>query len=211
MSETNTSRSNLFSDDYVEIKGEPFIIEMMYAQKNNMTGVDVYNQIGFGNRAFVHKNMWEKLKKLIPILNQKKLKMKIGDAYRPTIAHKMLKEIIPTEGFFATNPERSQHCHATAIDVCLCYEDGTELAYPTKMDAYREDYAKQVQNGSFDEFQKYLVKARHDYQDPTIAEAIKNREALKTLMESLGLESIPFEWWHYDLPRGREYPIPDFE
>lgn len=196
----------------VEIKSDDyFIIDMMYASlKNNMTGVAVYQDMGIGNRAFVHKDLWQKLKQVIPYLKEKNLKMKICDAYRPPLAHAKMKEIIPQPGFFASSPERSQHCHGTAIDVCLCHPDGKELVYPTNVDAYDETYAKQVQNGNLDPFFEYLKKAHHDYFDEN-KEALDNREELKKLMESVGLESISSEWWHYDLPEGRseKYPMID--
>ena len=195
------------SPDYIEIKGERFIISMMYASTENMTQTDVYNQIGFGNRAFVHKDMWEKISKLIPILQQQKLKLKIFDAYRPPLAHKILKEIIPMEGFFAASPERSQHCRATAIDVCLCDEDGKELAYPTKVDAYTKEFARQIAQGQTQNFLQHLQKARHDYMAEGIETEIKNREFLKKLMQEVGLEPIPHEWWHYNLPNGKDYPL----
>ena len=197
----------------VEIKNDDnFIIDMMYASlKNNMTGVAVYEEIGLGNRAFVHKDMWEKLKQVVPYLQAHNLKMKICDAYRPPIAHARMKEIIPQPGFFASSPERSQHCHGTAVDVCLCDKNGNELVYPTKVDAFDARYAKQVQSGNVAPFFEYLKKARHDY-DGSETLALNNRGELRRLMESIGLESISSEWWHYDLPNGRgeNYPVIDF-
>ena len=194
----------------IEIKpDEYFIIDMMYASlKNNMTGIDVYNEIGLGNKAFVHKDLWGKLQKVIPYLKLNNLKMKICDAKRPPLAHKRMKEIIPQPGFFASSPERSQHCHGTAIDVCLCDENGNELEYPTKVDAFDIKYAKQVQHGDLTPFFEYLKCARHDYMDGTTT-ALKNREDLRLLMESVGLKSISNEWWHYDLPNGcsDDYPM----
>ena len=178
----------------VEIKSDDyFIVDMMYASlKNNMTGVAVYEEIGLGNRAFVHRDLWERLQQVIPYLKGHKLKLKIGDAYRPPLAHKRLKEIIPQPGFyrpplahkrlkeiipqpgfFAASPERSQHCRGTAVDVCLCDEQGVELEYPTKMDAFDANYAKEVQSGQTEGFLKYLPKAHHDYADAETP-AIKN-------------------------------------
>ena len=201
------------NSDLIEIKDDDvFIIDMMYASlKNNMTGVAVYNEIGLGNRAFVHKDMWQCMQKLVPILKQQKLKMKICDAYRPPLAHQRLVEIIPQSGFFASTPDRSQHCHATAVDVCLCSPDGKELIYPTKVDAFDEVYAKQVQSGNLAPFFEYLIQARHDYTGAS-KEASANREFLKKLMESVGLQSISNEWWHYDLPNGRSehYPLVEY-
>lgn len=47
----------------IEINDPHFIVELMYAGTNhNMTGQPVYQQIGFGNKAFVHKDLWDKLK-----------------------------------------------------------------------------------------------------------------------------------------------------
>lgn len=194
--------------DYVEITGDDFIIEMMYAStSNNMTGCPVYMEMGLGNRAVVHRDMWEVIKKVIPSLRQYNLKMKICDAGRPVAAHKRLTEIIPIKGFFALDPEKSQHCHGTAIDVCICTADGKELVYPTKVDAYEPEIALEAQQGKTEKLQEHLKKARHDYEAEGIEEAVKNRKELKALMESIGLESIPHEWWHYNLPNGKSYPL----
>ena len=201
-------------DTLVEIKSdEHFVVDMMYASlKNNMTGVAVYQEIGFGNRALVHKDVWESLQKTIPYLEAKGLKLKIYDAYRPPLAHRRLKEIIPEPGFFASKPEVSQHCHATAVDVCLCHKDGTDLEYPTKVDAYDATYAKQIQEGISAPFFEYLKQARHDFTDTANTEALKNRADLLELMESVGLERCRHEWWHYDLPNGKDenHPMIDY-
>ncbi len=198
----------MIPDYYVEIKGEDFIIDMMYANtSNNMLGIPVYKEIGLGNRAFVHRDMWEVLKKVIPILRQKNLKMKICDAARPVKAHQKFLEIIPIKGFFAADPGRSQHCRGTAVDVCLCSADGIELLYPTKVDVYTPKIAQEVQSGNTDNLKNYLAKARHDYYSEGIETEIANREELKKIMESIGLLSINHEWWHYNLPNGSQYPL----
>lgn len=194
--------------DYIEICDPHFIIDMMYAKtENNITGRPVYDEIGLGNRAFVHQDLWIVLQRVIPILQQLNLKMKVCDAARPVVAHLMLTEIIPIPGFFALEPERSQHCHGTAIDVCLCNLDGSELPYPTKVDAYDSEVAIAAQQGKTEKLQAQLPKARHDYSIPGIETEVANREQLKNLMESIGLESIPHEWWHYNLPNGKNHTL----
>lgn len=201
----------MIPDTYTEIRGEPFIIDMMYAGlNNNMTGRAVYAEIGLGNRAFVHRDMWKVLQKAIPALERLNLKMKICDAGRPVIAHRILTEIIPIKGFFALEPEKSQHCHGTAVDVCLCTPDGQELAYPTRVDAYEAQIAQEAQQGKTSKLTEQLKKARHDYEAPELKTEISNRQQLKELMESIGLQSIPHEWWHYNLPGGLEYPLFDY-
>lgn len=197
----------MFSEELVEIKGDPFIIDLMYAKPENMMQCPIYEKIGFGNRAFVSKDMWEILQKLIPILQQRKQKLKICDAYRPPIAHNMMLEIIPMPGFFARCSERSQHCHATAIDCCLCDEDGKELNYPTQVDAYKKEYALQILDGKSDTFMAYLKTANHHYEDEKMKEEMMNRDDLCALMQSIGLEALPHEWWHYNLPNGIMTPV----
>lgn len=184
-------------DGLAEIKGDRFIVELMYASEQNMTGRAVYKELGLGNRALVQPVVWAALQKAVPWLEARHLKMKIFDAYRPTEAHLMLKSIIPQQGFFAETPDLSQHCSGLAIDVCLCTEAGTELVYPTRVDAYTPEYARQVQAGDFAAFTAHLQKARHDY-DEASDEAQRNREELCHLMESLGFQKIMHEWWHYN-------------
>lgn len=41
-------------------------------------------------------------------------------------------------------------------------------------------------------------------------EEIKNRNDLRQLMESIGLEPIAHEWWHYNLPQGKDLPVVDW-
>lgn len=198
------------TESLVEINNPHFIIELMYADtKQNMTGRPVYREIGFGNRGLVHKDLWAKLEKLIPWLEEHKRKLKVFDAYRPPLAHQKLREVIPQPGFFAIDPSVSPHCRATAVDVCLTDKNGVELEYPTLVDAYDPHYAAQVQNGQSEAFFEYLKKARHDYEGAA-AQALQNRFDLKKLMEGIGLKALPHEWWHYELPDGREdakYPM----
>lgn len=193
-------------ENLVLFKNPHFIIDMMYARADNMVGRAVYKEVGYGNKAYMHKDIAEALLKIEPILEQKHLKMRICDAYRPPIAHQKLLEIIPFQGFFAATPERSNHCHGTAIDVCLTDEKGKNLLYPTEIDAYEQRFQKKVCAGDFSEFQLHLKKARHDYMEAP-AEALENREFLKSLMECYGFESITHEWWHYNLRGWQAYPV----
>lgn len=198
------------SNSLQEINNPYFIVELMYAgTAHNMTGRPVYAEIGFGNRALVHRDLWNKLEKLIPWLEEHRRKIKIFDAYRPPLAHRKLREVIPQPGFFAIDPAVSPHCRATAVDLCLTDENGIELEYPTPVDAFNPHYAQEIQNGRSEAFFEYLKQARHDYEGGT-KQARQNRDELRGLMESIGLKALPHEWWHYELPHGREddyYPM----
>lgn len=201
----------MLSEELIEIRGDRFIIDLMYASERNMTLCPVYEKIGFGKRALVRRELWECLEKVIPYLEENKLKMKICDAYRPPLAHMMLKDIIPMEGFFAPTAERSLHCHGTAIDCCLTDENGNVLVYPTEVDAFDETFARQILQGKAETFKEHLQKARHDYIDPAQPEAMANRKALKELMEAAGFESLTHEWWHYNLVNGRDFPVVEWK
>lgn len=185
-----------------------FIIDMMYARTDNMVGRAVYQEIGYGNKAYMHNDVKESLLKIIPFLEENKFKMRICDAYRPPLAHQKLLEIIPRSKakFFAETPEKSAHCHGTAVDVCLTDINDHNLLYPTEIDAYEKHFQEQVLNGDFEDFQQHLQKARHDYMDAK-KEAIKNRQILKDLMESIGFEAIAHEWWHYNIKNWQKYPV----
>lgn len=195
-------------NELIQLTDSHFIIDMMYARTNNMVGCAVYKEIGYGNVAYMHKDMLSTLLKIVPFLEKNKLKMRICDAYRPPIAHQKLLEIIPRykAKFFAETPEKSNHCHGTAIDVCLTDIDGNNLLYPTEIDAYEKRFQEQITKGLFVEFQQHLQKARHDYMEAS-PEAIANREQLKRLMENIGFESITHEWWHYNLRNWQSYPL----
>ena len=183
-----------------------FIIDLMYAKKENMFGRAVYEETGYGNKAYMHKDVKNALLRLIPFLEQNNLKMRLCDAYRPPLAHEKMQELIPFPGFMALSPELSNHCHGTAVDVCLTDINGHNLIYPTEVDAYEKTFQQQVAAGDFAEFKIHLQKARHDYNEAS-PEAVKNRQQLKSLMESVGFESIPHEWWHYNLKYWQNYPL----
>ncbi len=198
--------------ELIEIKtGGVFVIDMMYAGTENMMKTDVYTRVGLGNHCFIHPEMYAKLQKLAPVLVERGLKLKICDAYRPPLAHKLMKKIIPMEGFFAAEPERSQHCHASAIDVTLI-DAGTnrELEFPCLVDAYTPEYADQIAKGEWAAFKRHLKKAGYGWTAPQAEKAIANRDMLRRLMEEAGFVALEHEWWHYNLPDKEKYPLIDF-
>jgi len=194
----------------VLFEDEHFIIDMVYARTDNMLQHAVYEEIGFKNKAYMHEDMVKCLLSIVPILEKENLKMRICDAYRPPLAHKKMLEIVPIRGFFAADYTKSNHCHGTAVDVCLTDIDGNNLEYPTNIDAYEPHFAKEVCLGRFENFQKHLEKARHDYEGAS-KKALENRRFLKNLMEEHGFLSIDHEWWHYNLKGFENYPVVEWD
>lgn len=190
----------------IEITAPHFIIDMMYARSDNMAGFAAYQEIGLGNRAFVHRHLYEKLIKLVPQLDAMQLKMRICDAYRPPLAHTILLKKVTLPGLFAANYQLSNHCHGTAIDVCLTDLNGKNLDYPTNIDAYTPQIYQALQNGESRPLQENLTKARHDFWNTSIS-ALANRALLKDLMVQHGFQALPQEWWHYNLKGYERYPV----
>ena len=190
----------------IEISDPNFIVDLMYARMENISGRAVYQEVGFGNRAYLHPAAAAALMSVVPTLERLGLKMRICDAYRPAEAHRLLVKAVPIPGFFKADFRTSNHRHGTAVDVCLADWQGRNFSYPTEVDAYEAKWQKEVAAGEFEGFRAHLQKARHDYQTAA-AEEIQNREFLKNLMEACGFESIPHEWWHYNLKGWQKYPV----
>ena len=194
----------------VEINSDQcFCVDLMYAKNENMMRTPVYQKVGLGNRCFVHQDLAQCLSNLRPLLLKKHLKLKICDAYRPPEAFWLMKKIIPMEGFFALSPERSQHCHASAVDVTLLDESGKELVFPCAVDAYDEKFALQIARGQWDDFKAHLQKAKYDWNDFGFEKEIEHRTLLRNLMESVGFVALEHEWWHFNLPNKEKYPLVD--
>lgn len=195
----------------VEIKSDAdFIVDMMYAKPTNMSGIDAYGQIGLGNRCFIRPEAAENLENLRPKLRAERLKLKVFDGYRPPQSHTLMMNAMPVKGLYADSAFLSSHCHAAALDVCLCREDGEELDFPTKVDAYLPRFADEVRRGVLDGYRENLKKAAYAYTSGNAREN-ENRQKLCDLMESAGFERFASEWWHFDLPRAKEYPLVRFK
>lgn len=195
----------------VEIKNDAdFIVDMMYAKPTNMSGIDAYGQIGLGNRCFIRPEAAENLENLRPKLRAEHLKLKVFDGYRPPQSHTLMMNAMPVKGLYADSAFLSSHCHAAALDVCLCREDGEELDFPTKVDAYLPRFADEVHRGVLDGYRENLKKAAYAYTSGNAREN-ENRQKLCDLMESAGFERFASEWWHFDLPHAKEYPLVQFK
>ncbi|MDR1695410.1 MAG: M15 family metallopeptidase [Endomicrobium sp.] len=171
-----------------KLEGERFITDMKYNSEDNFLKKNVYKDFGIDS-VYVHKEVYDKLKALEPVLKEKKLKLVIFDAYRPLEVQKAMWEILP-DGRYVANPKTgSLHNRGTAIDVALAYEDGKYLEFPTEFDSFE-------------------AKAAHTYVcAPEERYKCENRDLLKSLMESTGLTALRTEWWHYQLPNAKQYPI----
>lgn len=183
--------------------------KLLYATTHNSFYKNMYSAFGL-KEALVHPELYEKLIQLEPLLQKKELILVIYDAFRPLSVQKFIYENAPDyiKPYIAPPPEpdskRGFHPRGVAIDCYLTDINGTSLNFPTQPDAFYPGYEKDLN------YPLYLKKCHRDYNGPDITTEQKNNRALlEKMMESVGLEGLPNEWWHFNLPNAWEYPLID--
>lgn len=160
------------------------IIDLKYATTDNFLKEAVYND----SNCYVLAILAKKLDQVQKILEQDGLGLKIYDGFRPLEIQEKMWTIVPDSRFVANpNTGGSIHNRGAAVDLTLVDLDGNELEMPTPFDTFSEQ-ASQFSN------------------EPT-PEQRAHRMLLRRLMQAVGLDYIQTEWWHYQLPHGKQYPI----
>lgn len=163
--------------DMKELKeSDGFLIDIVYATKNNFTNTKIYDI----PICMLRKNTANKLLKANEQLKQYGFKIKIWDTFRPYKYQEKLWNTFPDERFVA-NPLKTDcnHCKGKAIDITLCTLDGNDVIMPTEFDhfgveSYRNNYT------NLDTVTK------------------NNVLLLEDTMKNCGFIPFPFEWWHFD-------------
>jgi D-alanyl-D-alanine dipeptidase len=161
------------------------IVDMKYATEDNFTKKRLYDS----NTCFLRKSTAVKLDAVQKELERMNLGLKVWDCYRPLAVQWVFWAILPDERYVANPKTGSRHNRASAVDLTLVDSQGKELQMPT----------------GFDDFSP---RAGHHYQD-LLAQTIRNRELLKSLMEKAGFTPLPEEWWHYDDENWMQFDIMD--
>lgn len=162
------------------------IIDLKYASTDNFLKQKVY----VDPNCYVLDILAEKLDKAQKILEQDGLGLKVFDGFRPLFVQKKMWVILPDSRFVANpNTGGSIHNRAAAVDLTLVDYQGKELDMPTPFDSFTE-------------------RAYQFSKEPTTQQRV-NRMLLRKVMQEVGLDYIRTEWWHYQLPNGKTYPIID--
>src|SRR5690606_7723008 len=104
------------------------------------------------------------------------LALKVFDAYRPYQVTVRMWERIGNPDYVADPAKGSRHNRGCAVDLTLIRRaDGSELEMPTGYDDFSD-------------------RAHHDFMDLP-ADVLANRERLREVMEQVGFEPLPTEWW----------------
>lgn len=173
--------------DLVELKKiiPGITLEILYASKENFTGKIVYPSA----RCFLRLKPAQRLFKVQQKLQKQGLNLKIWDGYRPLSVQNFFWQICPNPRYVADPVIGSRHNRGAAVDLTLVDAGGKELLMPTGFDDFSEKAHRNYRGGS--------------------PEALKNRQILEEAMVQEGFLPYSDEWWHFDDPDWKEYPILD--
>lgn len=163
------------------------LVEMRYATTNNFMKKAVYKSA----RCLLQRSVAERLSRVQERLEKQGYGLKIYDAYRPLSAQWELWKVTPNPTFVADPRKGSKHNRGSAVDLTLVDKDGNELEMPTEYDAF-------------------VKEARSDYMDLP-EHRLRNRKILHDAMTAEGFIPNPSEWWHFDDPEWKKFPILDID
>jgi D-alanyl-D-alanine dipeptidase len=172
----------------VEISGPDSVLDLRYNSENNFLKKNVYREFGL-DRCYVHPDLASALQKLTPLLQAQKLKLILWDCYRPLAVQAAMWKLVPDPRYVGDPKQGSNHNRGVAVDVSLADATGTPLVMPTAFDDFSARAAP-----------SYLCAAEEK-------QACENRDRLIQLMRSAGLNAFPTEWWHFQLPDPKRYPV----
>jgi len=164
----------------------PGLVEdVRYAKPGNVFGEPVYDTAVFALR----RSVAHRLVRVAEVLGREGLRLVGWDGYRPLAVQRRLWELKPVVGFVAPPERGSNHNRGSAGDLALADAAGNLVDLPCAYDDFSE-------------------RAHHEYQGCG-AEAQRHRALLRAAMEAEGFTLVRMEWWHYDAPDAKSYPLED--
>lgn len=160
-------------------------LDIRYATKNNFVQQKLYQQ----PRCLLRPHVADRLSRVQQDLEKQGLRLKVFDCYRPLSVQKKLWKILPDPNYVADPSVGSRHNRGSAVDLSLVDREGDELEMPT-------------------EFDSFSPKAHLDYMGGS-AGSRQNRDFLQQVMKKQGFLPLQTEWWHFDDPDWKSYPVLD--
>jgi zinc D-Ala-D-Ala dipeptidase len=161
------------------------LIDLRYATPENVFGTRLYRQ----PRCLLRRPVAERLARVQASLRGRGLGLKVWDAYRPQSVQRRMWAIRGGSRYLASPRRGSRHSRGAAVDVTLVDARGRELPMPTGFDAFTARASRRYRGGS-----------------PATR---RNRRLLESAMAAQGFRPNPGEWWHFDAPDWRRYPLLD--
>lgn len=158
-------------------------LDLVYASDRNFTGRPVYAAA----HCFLRVAAAQRLRPVVNAAVGLGLRLRIFDAFRPTEAQWVLWRHTPDSDFLAPPWVGSPHSRGVALDLTLIGPDGAPLDMGTAFDAF-------------------TPLSHHGSTEVSVA-ARRNRLLLLGLMTAAGWSHYDKEWWHYQLPDSRRYPL----
>ncbi len=177
----------LAADPLVDVRtvAPGVVLDVRYATPRNFLGKAVYPETA----AFLRRSTAAKLARAAAALGARGRRLVIYDAYRPLSVQKLLWAAKPDRRFVADPARGSVHNRGGAVDVGLAGADGKPLPMPT----------------DFDEFSPLAAHGAKDVPPGAAANAAE----LKAAMEAAGFKPLAEEWWHYEDPAAKDWPLLD--
>lgn len=180
--------SALRAPDLVELKAldATILYDIRYATENNFMGAQFYDS----PRAYLQRPAAEALHRVHRRLRERGYGLLIHDAYRPWYVTKMFWDATPghQKQFVADPALGSRHNRGAAVDLSL----------------YERSSGRRVEMvGGYDEFSD---RSYPHYPGGTSRQRW-HRELLRDAMAAEGFRVFRYEWWHFDYPTWRDYPI----
>ncbi len=158
-------------------------IDLVYATAANLTGHALYRRA----HCLLLEPAEARLRVAVKVARSIGTTLRIFDAYRPPEAQAALWTLLPDPVYVADPAVGSNHSRGTALDVTLLDAQGRELDMGTGFDA---------------------MTPASEHFHPGLPEAVqRNRLLLLGVMHAAGFTHIASEWWHYELPGSRAWPV----
>ncbi len=162
------------------------VLDVRYATPENFTRKALYP----APAAFLRRSAAAKLARAADALGAEGRRLVIFDAYRPLSVQRSLWAARPDRRFVADPSRRgSVHNRGGAVDVGLADADGNALEMPSEFDAFTPEAAHGAKG--------------------VPPELAARAAELKAAMEGAGFQSLPEEWWHYQDPAAKDWPLLD--
>ncbi|WP_316975909.1 D-alanyl-D-alanine dipeptidase [Shumkonia mesophila] len=159
------------------------LLYLAYATPDNFTGQPVYRRAA----CYLHADAEKRLRRAAELAAALGYRLKVFDGFRPSEAQWVLWNHTPDPDFLADPRRGSPHSRGVAVDLTLVDESGRPLDMGTAFDAF--------------------TPLSHHGDTEISPEAQRNRFLLLGLMSAAGWAFYGNEWWHYQLPDSRNYPV----
>jgi len=175
-------------------------LDIRYATPNNFTGEVLYDRAV----CFVRPDVGRLLRQVDDQLKQHGLRLLFFDCYRPRAVQYRMWAVYPKPGYVADPRSGSHHNRAGAVDVGIIGADGNPVAIPTDFDAFHPAAASMA---TLARLQTYPPNRNKPAAELRLA--LTHRVLLQFYMRLAGFAPSRSEWWHFNCPRPKTYPVMD--